>query len=205
MTNLLQVGHAKTSIPIFHTIIHDYENINKSLKEIIIEHRQKFPEDTQSNVKAWHSAWNTHEINPKFQPLIEIVLNGCKFIDEGYNEGRGLKYFIKELWAMMYEKDDWTKRHAHYPTHFACCYYVEVEPNCAPIIFASKVNDGKNNDNEPFILQPKDGLLAIWPGHLHHEIPQTLGKRMCVSMNIGAIDPSQLNTVSKLSWNIDWL
>ena len=184
MSGLFQAGYVKTSIPIFHTIIPDYEEMNKYLKEVIIEHRQKFPEATKSNVKAWHSAWNTHEINPNFQPLIDLVLSACKFIDEGYYEARGFEYSLKELWAMMYEKDDWTKRHAHYPNDFAACYYVEVEPNSAPILFASKINDGINDDNEPYTLQPQNGLLAIWPGHLEHEIPKTLGKRMCVSMNI---------------------
>jgi hypothetical protein len=27
-------------------------------------------------------------------------------------------------------------------------------------------------------------MLAIWPAILHHEVPPTKGRRMCISMNI---------------------
>ena len=85
---------------------------------------------------------------------------------------------------MMYEESDWTKRHSHFPSDYAAVYYVDVEPGSAPIIFENVVKDGVHNNNEPLILQPQNGMLAIWPAILHHEVPPTKGKRMCISMNI---------------------
>ena len=40
------------------------------------------------------------------------------------------------------------------------------------------------NNNKPLTIQPQNGMLAIWPAILHHEVPPTKGRRMCISMNI---------------------
>ena len=85
---------------------------------------------------------------------------------------------------MMYEDTEWTKRHSHFPSDFAAVYYVDVEPGSAPVIFESVVKDGVNQDNQPLIVQPENGMLAIWPAILHHEVPPTKGRRMCISMNL---------------------
>ena len=182
--NTLEVQHVSKPMAVFTTILDDHVEFNKYLKQVILEHRQKFPETTKSNVKAWHSSWVTHHENPKFQPLIDRVLDGCKFISAGYYECDDIEYHITNFWAMMYEDTEWTKRHSHFPSDFACCYYVDVEPGCAPVIFESVQKDGLHDNNQPLTLQPQNGMLAIWPAILHHEVPPTKGRRMCISMNI---------------------
>ena len=61
---------------------------------------------------------------------------------------------------------------------------MDVEPNCAPVIFESVQKDGVHDNNQPLTVQPQNGMLAIWPAILHHEVPPTKGRRMCISMNI---------------------
>ena len=180
----LNIQHVPKQLPVFTSILDNHVEFNKDLKEVILEHRQKHPEDVESNVKAWHSSWRTHEINPKFQPLIDITLNALEFITTGYFECKDIEYYVLNLWAMMYEDTEWTKRHSHFPSDFAACYYVDVEPGCAPVIFENVVKDTVNDDNKPLIIQPQNGMLAIWPAILHHAVPPTKGRRMCVSMNI---------------------
>ena len=126
----------------------------------------------------------THKENPKFNPLVQRVLNACEFLSTGYFQTQKLEFEVTNLWAMMYEDTEWTKRHSHYPSHFACCYYVDVEPGCAPLLFEVPQYDGVNDKCETFTLQPQNGMLAIWPAILHHEVPPTKGKRMCISLNI---------------------
>ena len=179
-----EIQYVSKPMSVFTTILDDHVEFNKYLKQVILEHRQKNPETTKSNVKAWHSSWVTHQENPKFQPLIDRVVDACKFISAGYYESEGIEYYPSNMWAMMYEDTEWTKRHSHFPSDFACCYYVDVEPGCAPVIFESVVKDGVNDNNQPLILQPQNGMLAIWPAILHHEVPPTKGRRMCISMNI---------------------
>ena len=180
----LEIQYVPKQMAVFTTILDDHVEFNKYLKQVILEHRQKFPETTKSNVKAWHSSWTTHLENPKFQPLIDRILDACKFISAGYYEGgNDLQYKVINMWA-MYEDTEWTKRHSHFPSDFAVAYYVDVEPGCAPVIFESMQKDGVNDNNQPLTLQPQNGMLAIWPAILHHEVPPTKGRRMCISMNI---------------------
>ena len=179
-----EIQYDSKPMSVFTTILDDHVEFNKYLKQVILEHRQKNPETTKSNVKAWHSSWVTHQENPKFQPLIDRVVDACKFISAGYYESEGIEYYPSNMWAMMYEDTEWTKRHSHFPSDFAVAYYVDVEPGCSPVIFENVVKDGVHNNNQPLTLQPQNGMLAIWPAILHHEVPPTKGRRMCISMNI---------------------
>ena len=184
MSSLFDIKHVNKPMAVFTTILEEHVEFNKYLKQVILQHRHHHPEDIPSNVKAWHSSWVTHEENPKFQPLIDRVLDACKFISAGYYECDNIDYHVINMWAMMYEDTEWTKRHSHFPSDFAVAYYVDVEPGCAPVIFESVVNDEVNGNNQPLTLQPQNGMLAIWPAMLHHEVPPTKGRRMCISMNI---------------------
>ena len=179
-----EIQHVSKPMAVFTTILDDHVEFNKYLKQVILEHRQNNPETTKSNVKAWHSSWITHQENPKFQPLVDRVVDACKFISAGYYECDYIEYNVINMWAMMYEDTEWTKRHSHFPSDFAVAYYVDVEPGCAPVIFESVVKDEINDNNQPLTLQPQNGMLAIWPAMLHHEVPPTKGRRMCISMNI---------------------
>ena len=95
------IQHVSKPIPIFSTILADYVELNKYLKQVILEHRQKHPEDLESNVKAWHSSWVSHKENPNFQPLVDRVLSACTFITEGYFQCQTTSYNVINLWAMM--------------------------------------------------------------------------------------------------------
>ena len=186
------IQHVNKPMAVFTTILEDHVEFNKYLKQVILEHRQKNPEDINSNVKAWHSSWTTHFENPHFQPLVDRVIDACNFISAGYYECDNTEYNVINLWAMMYEYSEWTKRHSHFPSDFAAVYYVDVEPGSAPVIFESVQKDGVNDNNQPLTLQPQNGMLAIWPAILHHEVPPTKGRRMCISMNI---DKGEKNNV----------
>ena len=182
--NTFEIQYVPKQMAVFTTILDDHIEMNKYLKQVILEHRQNNPETTKSNVKAWHSSWVTHVENPRFQPLIDRVINACKFISAGYYECENIEYNVINMWAMMYEDTEWTKRHSHFPSDFAVAYYVDVEPGFAPVIFESVQKDGIHDNNQPLTLQPQNGMLAIWPAILHHEVPPTKGRRMCISMNI---------------------
>ena len=183
-----EIQHVPKQMAVFTTILDDHVEFNKYLKQVILEHRQNNPESTKSNVKAWHSSWQTHDENPKFQPLVDRVIDACKFIAAGYYECSGIEYHVINMWAMMYEKSEHTVKHCHYPSDMSCCYYVDVDSFCAPIIFESIEKDGVNDYNNPLTIQPENGMLAVWPGILQHEVPMTKGKRMCISMNANKND-----------------
>ena len=84
MPNQFKTDHVYKALPVFSTVFEDHVEFNKYMKQVILEHRQKNPEDIESNVKAWHSSWVTHKENPKFQPLVDRVSSACKFLSQGY-------------------------------------------------------------------------------------------------------------------------
>lgn len=181
---MFQVTHVNRPLPVFK-IIQDKE-MNNNFKDIILEHRKNNPQSNESNVKAWHSSGLTHKENPKFQPLIDFISNACGIISSQYFNLSDVDWEVKNLWAMMYEKGDYTLKHDHsiFPLIFSSCYYVDVEPDASPIIFESPEEDGVNDNNKPLIISPENGMILIWPSLLKHEVPPTNGQRMGISMNI---------------------
>jgi len=178
--------------PIFSTILDDHVELNKYLKETILEHREKYPQSNRSNVKCWHSAWNTHEINPKFTGFANKILNIATFLSkEYYNNERPL--WVQDFWAMIYEKGDNAVKHDHFPSTFACCYYVDVDTKSSPIIF-------ENNYDKLLTVQPKNGMLLIWGAAIKHMVLPTNGTRMAISVNI-EIPPIFKEGFSRLELN----
>ena len=172
MTNTVEIKKIKKTLPIFTTILSNKDEMNAYLKQVIFEHRDNNPESNESNVKAWHSSYGTHNDNPKFKPIIDVVLNFCKFVSKEYFSCE-VDFICFNFWAMMYEKGDHTVRHSHFPSDFAAVYYVDVEPGCAPIVFENEIE-----------VQPETGMLVVFPAWLHHEVPKTDARRIAVSMNI---------------------
>jgi hypothetical protein len=170
--NTVEIKTIKKTLPIFTTILHNKDEMNAYLKEVIFEHRNNNPKSNESNVNAWHSNYGTHNDNPKFKPIIDLILNFCKFVSKDYFNCE-VDFICFNFWVMMYEKGDYTKRHSHFPSDFAAVYYVDVEPGCAPIIFEDEIQ-----------VQPETGMLVIFPALLHHEVPKTDARRIAVSMNI---------------------
>ena len=174
--------------PVFSTVFDDHLEFNKYLKEVIIEHREKYPQSNISNVKSWHSAWNTHEIDSKFKPLTDRVESACRIVASEYYKIPLMNLFVRDLWAMMYEEGDYAKKHNHYPDLISAVYYVDVEPTSSPIIF-------ENDHGKSLTISPRNGMLLIWAATINHMVFPTDSKRMLVSMNLTTRSIDADNTV----------
>tara|TARA_B100001250_G_scaffold8234_1_gene6922 strand:- start:416 stop:1075 length:660 start_codon:yes stop_codon:yes gene_type:complete len=157
--------------PIFTTIIDDYESINKHVKKHILAMKKEFPEGIESNVRAWVSHWFTHKVTKVFDPLVDVMTSACNYVSSQYYHGEQAEFEPFNFWVMDYEDGDETLHHNHYPASFSVVYYVDVEEGCAPLIV-----EGES-------IQPKNGMLVVFPGHLDHEVPPTKGRRMAASGN----------------------
>ena len=165
------------SLPVYTKML-DLDN--DKLKRIIQNHRKVFDEGNSTNVKAWNSAKNTHKINPHFQPYIDTILQEIKNIknyDRTFCGFAGFEktLYLRDFWAIMYDTDDYTKSHQHFPCPYVASYYVEASQNSAPIHF-----DGV----QTLKIIPKSGMLVVWPGTLYHSVPPTDGKRTVLAMNL---------------------
>lgn len=165
----INISTVHKEIPVF--ILHE-DPEQWGLSRIIKKHRKKHPESYKSNVNAWHSAWDTHKINHKFDPFVEHLVGACEFIMAGYYD-HDAKLNCKDFWVMQYEKGDSAQQHQHFPYTFACAYYVDAEEGCSPIIFEGKLE-----------IPAETGKLIIFPAYLKHEVPPTDSKRTVISANI---------------------
>ena len=167
------------NLPVFTHIVPEYKQLNKYLKQCIKDYRKSFPQSNTSNVQAWHSGYQTHANTNAFDPLIDIALDKCYCISrDSFNAPIVKPYYfvLNNMWIAMYQKNDWTKLHAHFPSVFSLCYYVDVKDDCSPITFIG--------ENDEINIQPKNGMLLIWNGMIPHKVAPTKKKRTCICMNI---------------------
>ena len=161
------------SLPIF-----TYSFPQVITKKTCKQYRKSFPQSNTSNVNAWHSDYLTHETTDVFDPLIKLTIDTCNDITNEYyhnNLINGYHFVVNNLWLAMYEHNDYTMKHNHFPSVFSACYYVDVKDNCSPIIFG---------ENDELSIQPENGMLLVWLGMIPHKVMPTKKKRTCICMNI---------------------
>ena len=83
---------------------------------------------------------------------------------------------VIDIWGAIYSKGDRTISHDHWPALWSFCYYVSAPEGSAPLVFTS------NN----YEIQPKSGLLVMFPGWVKHHVPvQNIeAERIVVAGNI---------------------
>ena len=157
--------------PIFTTIIDDYESINKHVKWHILMMKKEFPEGIESNVRAWRSHWFTHKLTKAFDPLVDIMTSCCNYVSDQYYNDSQAEVEPFNFWVMDYQDGDECMHHNHFPSLYSVVYFVDVEKGCAPLIIEGEV------------IQPENGMLVVFPGHLDHEVPPTKGRRIAAAGN----------------------
>ena len=158
----------KTEAEIGIYTLDNHQELNNNLKNIISDFRKKYPESDNSNVKAWHSHFDTHKKEPKFNILIDRIMDASRdFIKIKCN------LYPLNFWVMEYGKGNYAVKHNHWPATLSGIYYIDVEENSSPIIF--------END---FVIKPKNGMLLLFPSIVDHEVPPSKGKRIVASINL---------------------
>tara|TARA_Y100000004_G_C8846378_1_gene382759 strand:- start:88 stop:672 length:585 start_codon:yes stop_codon:yes gene_type:complete len=176
----VELYYIKKRYPVFVTYLNASKNDLKDINNNIIKYREDNPKSNDSNVKAWHSNYNTHEQTDSFDSINQKIVHECNEIINDFNDTK-VRYEITNMWLNMYEKGDHTVNHCHNAlgSYYSCCYYTDVEENCSPIKFPPKLD-----------IIPKNDMLIIFGGHVYHEVPPTSGKRTLISINFFNIDES---------------
>jgi hypothetical protein len=166
-----------TQLPLFVCDLSAMSDALRLAAEALVELRQSHPESTPSNVRAvYMSPWKSHTLNPKLGPLCTAITNlarvGARGITGSDLEALNVQLVVTDCWGAIYESADSTLRHNHFPAEFAAVAYLEAEAGCAPIVFSGTP------------VQPRPGMVLIFPGILDHEVPPTAGRRTVVAMNL---------------------
>lgn len=173
MTATIDFRTVTREVPVFSTnVLHCSEALDLA-RQAILEERLRDPVPMESNVHAKYvSGYSSHLLNPKFQPLVELVLSFTEEVSRTYFKC-DLKYKCYNLWGMMYEDSDFAVKHNHFPSTFGAVVYIDVERDSSPIVFEDQLT-----------VVPAPGSLVLFPAYLDHEVPKTRGKRTAVAMNI---------------------
>ncbi len=174
----LEVLEVKTKLPVFWCGLKQYREALLSAYQAIAEVRHSHPDSTPSNVKAvYMSPWKSHLITPNFAPLIEIVEKFASQVSYEYMKvdfnSINMMLRVTDCWAAIYEEQDYTQAHNHFPADWSVVIYLEAEEGCAPIVFG---------DGIAVTVVP--GLMLMFPGLLLHSVPENKGKRICIAMNL---------------------
>jgi uncharacterized protein (TIGR02466 family) len=189
--------HLFFSTPIWASKISNFEIVNKEMFEYITSLQKNDPLGViKSNFKGWHSK-NFDLRNDQPKNFIKSIKNNINLaIDEMGWDLINQSVKIKNIWAIINEKDAWNQKHHHSNSDLSAAYYVSAHENCGDIVFydprpapvhnhptsktPNKLNATVNS------IKPEPGMLVLFPSYLEHSVNPNLSnkKRVVISFNI---------------------
>ncbi len=183
--------------PVWTSIVPNFKQINETMYKYIKSLQSFNPiGKIKSNIKGWHSEdFNLQDENPQFftnaiSPILNESLN-----DMGWDLKKN-KIKITDMWSIINSKNSSNARHIHPNNFISSAYYVKAPENSGDIVFfdprSAKTirapiasNANKLNSNI-FTVQPKEGLLVLFPSYLHHSVNNNNSEeeRIVISFNV---------------------
>ena len=188
------------STPIWVSLIPNYEELNTKLYEYIQKLQVKNPDGiTKSNLLGWHSEdFDLDSDVPKyFINSISSSLNEA-FQDMGWDVNNQ-EVKITSMWSIINKKNASNSRHIHSNNYISAAYYVKAPEKCGDIVFHDprsvttfrypKISKQNKLNSNIFTIQPKEGLLALFPSYLYHSVDLNRSdeERIVISFNINLI------------------
>ena len=185
-------------LPLFHSDLFIKENVGteelrEDLKRQILQ-AKKDDRGTQggSNPGCWRSN-ALYEMKWLYDEMKNLVIEA----NQNYFERDSVfEYYVDKsnnldynIWTNVNEVGSKNVIHSHKTDAWAGIYYVQAE-NTGNLMFynpANLLNECKFNS--PFIrntgIQPKDGMLILWPGWIPHEVIENKSNRQRINIAWG--------------------
>ena len=172
----------QATVPIFWCNLASVRPYLLLARQAIDELRVSHPDSTPSNVRSvYMSPWKSHQHNEKLAPICNHVIQVAKQASVEYfnTDLQKLNFDLRvtDCWGAIYEENDHTIAHNHFPSDFSAVIYLEAQADCSPIIFADSLS-----------IQPVPETLILFPGMLNHSVPLNTGaRRVVLAMNLQKI------------------
>ena len=192
--------HLTFPTPIWTSIIPNYKDVNDKMFKYIKSLQSQNPDGiVKSNVLGWHSpSFQLNKEEPRF--FINSIATSLDkvFRDMAWNL-KDQKTKITSMWAVINKQNASNARHIHSNNYISSAYYVKAPPKCGNIIFYDprsvtsfrypKITNPNQLNSTVFSVQPKEGLLVLFPSYLYHSVDmnQTDEERIVISFNINLI------------------
>jgi len=90
-----------------------------------------------------------------------------------YHRGFGpLK--ITQCWGIVFNRDDYTKTHNHYPNTWSAVYYPKLTDDSGTLCFTDL----------DVRIKPEVGKLLIWESYIKHCVTKVRGERLAIAFNM---------------------
>ena len=124
-------------------------------------------QNRQTNVKATMTEWDLDVPSQEFTYLKDTILDivGKSTLNLYFHE----PYTIKNIWANIYRKGDFTQIHDHEPTRYSFVYFLKSKLNHSPLMY--ETIDLKRKKKKVKMIKPFQGRLVIFPGFIKHWVP----------------------------------
>jgi uncharacterized protein (TIGR02466 family) len=187
--------------PIFSFVEAADADRDRELAGRLIEESHGAPGITRSNSGGWHSLPDlTQRQDACYLDLMHRVVAHVQsaFIElaREHDAAVDLRYrFAVQAWAMVMRHGDHTLVHDHTDAHFSVVYYpdagdadLETFPDSGKLCFVdprrgASVIPGVELYPTQFAIEPRTGLLVVFPGYLQHFVQPYRGGRPRVSIS----------------------
>jgi uncharacterized protein (TIGR02466 family) len=185
--------------PVFKYKLENFKNLNKELSEFIYKlHDEDRNGLERSNKGGWHSKNFELTVEGSIQKKFSIIIQ--KYILNVFQhcgwrtENQNIR--IKEMWAIINQKDNFNVLHTHPNCYLSAAYYVKASKNCGrfqlenPNIakrhFYPKIKVRNELNTEGAGIDISEGDLLIFPGYLPHKVGKNESSkdRIVISFNV---------------------
>jgi uncharacterized protein (TIGR02466 family) len=196
------------STPVAVFAIDQSAELDRELTGRLVAEAESSPGVARSNTGGWHSVPDLSlRRDDCYQRLMHLVVDRVKAALVEIATARGVAVerpyrFGAQAWAMVMKDGDYAVLHDHAEAHFSVVYYPDpgdadltAHPESGKLTFVSPQAGGSaipGLDLFPthFSIEPRAGLLVVFPGWLQHFVHPYRGTRPRVSISCNVrLDP----------------
>ena len=175
--------------PVYSCMVTDYKNIQREIESIA--KKTKWVSTKQKNWGLTHylseDIFDGNVIGEKFEK--ELGKHLSTYIQSFYSNK--FQWMISNSWLSLFKKGNYGHVHEHGTSTISGVYYYQTNEKDGKLFFRApnpyyQSNNIWQNFKQELIVEPKQGLLILFPGWLDHGIQtnETNHDRISLSFNI---------------------
>ena len=190
--------HRKFATPIWTSQLDHVSKINKELLKYIYGLKKNDPEGiNRSNMLGWHSKMIDISSSPAHINFFnKISSNLIKVAKDLSWDRKNFDYKITNTWAIINPPMACNQSHIHSNNLISAAYYVKFPKNAGRFIaedprevalyYHASYEKPNALNEQNVIIEPKTGLLAMFPSYVKHWVEPNMSKqdRVIISFNI---------------------
>ena len=146
------------------------------MNDILVEEIKKCGDkhDHKTNVKAYMTDWQMAD-KPGFDRLANKVIDIANHISQKYYNCK-VALLVKDMWGMIYKKNDYAIVHDHWPALWSGVYYINAPKGSGDLYWPQLKKS----------MTPQKNTVVLFDGYLRHGVKPNRSddERIAVSFNL---------------------